>query len=124
VFAVRASIAYKGAWVRRTRTFAKEAAARQTIADVDAWFAQVLASIAPGRSLAEQVAAAIKRLPNADPKSWMAESCLGTYPLQAIAGAHTPGTAVPTDGDHLVLSLDLTIGGTPWLGAAPVVIGA
>ena len=31
-FAVRASVAYKGCWVRRTRTFAKDAA------KADAWF--------------------------------------------------------------------------------------
>jgi hypothetical protein len=124
LFAVRASIAYKGAWVRRTRSFAKDANAQRGIADAEAWFGPALASIASGRPLAEQVAAAIKRLPNAEPKGWMAESCRGTYPLQAIAGVHTPGTIMPGDGDHLVLSLDLTIAGTPWLGAAPVVVGA
>ena len=123
VFAVRASIAYKGVWVRRTRTYAKEPAAQQTIAGAETWFAQTLSSIAAGRPLGEQIAAAVKRLPGAATKSWMAESCLGTYPLQAIAGSQSPGNVSPADGNYLVVSLDVAVAGTPWLGAGPVVVG-
>src|SRR4029079_10819363 len=46
-FAVRASIAYKGAWVRRTRTFAKDG----STAKANAWFEDVVRSIEPGKPL-------------------------------------------------------------------------
>jgi hypothetical protein len=117
VFAVRASIAYKGVWVRRTRTFAKDAAAHK-LAAIDAWFADTGRSLAPG-GVAQQVTAAVKRLPGADLKDWMAESCRGTNPLQAIAGARVAADATLMAGDHVVLSLALTVDGLPWLGAAP-----
>ena len=51
-FAVRASIAYKGCWVRRTRTFAKDDAAAQA----DEWFDAVVRSIEAGKPLATQLA--------------------------------------------------------------------
>ena len=122
VFAVRASIAYKGVWVRRTRTFAKDAAGQQKIAALDAWFADTMRSLAPG-TLAEQIAASVKRQPDAELAGWLAESCRGTNPLQPIAGARAPANAPLIAGDHVVLTLDLTVGGMPWLGAASVVIG-
>ena len=43
-FAVRASIAYKGCWVRRTRTFAKDTA------KADAWFDGVVRSLEAGQA--------------------------------------------------------------------------
>ena len=53
----------------------------------------------------------------------MAESCLGSYPLQAIAGSRLPRQDVPAIGDFIVLTMALTIDGTPWLGAAPLIVG-
>ena len=121
LFAVRASIAYKGVWVRRTRTFAKDDPARQKIADVDTWFDGTVRSLAPGE-VAQQVAASLRRLPGAELKDWMAESCRCSNPLQAIAGSRDAADATLMAGDHVVLSLDLTVAGMPWSGAAPVVI--
>jgi Xaa-Pro aminopeptidase len=121
-FAVRASIAYKGVWVRRTRTFVKDAAAQRRIADMDTWFAEALRALTPGK-LAEQIVAGGKQLSDAEVANWMAESCRGTYPLQTIASASGPTGATLFDGDYVVLSLDLTVGGTPWLGAGPMVVG-
>ena len=51
-FAVRASIAYKGCWVRRTRTFAKDGGA----AKADAWFDGVVRSLEAGKPIAAQLA--------------------------------------------------------------------
>ena len=50
-FAVRASVAYKGAWVRRTRSFARDEAARRVYAAADAWLARVASSIEAGKPL-------------------------------------------------------------------------
>jgi Xaa-Pro aminopeptidase len=120
VFAVRASIAYKGHWVRRTRTFARGAAARGRLARVDAWFADLMVSLATGTPLAQQIAARLPEVPYAGLVGWMAESCVASYPLQVISDRGY----MPAERDFLVLSVDLTIDGEPWLGAAPVIVGS
>ncbi|MGZ5940649.1 MAG: hypothetical protein ACXWLD_11595, partial [Rhizomicrobium sp.] len=70
-FAVRASIAYKGSWIRMTRTLARKASDDITQAG-------------------EQFAAATALLPNTDGlakfKAWLIEGCRATQPLEALAG--------------------------------------
>src|SRR5471030_20630 len=104
-FAVRASIAYKGSWVRRTRTFAKNNSA----AKAAAWFDGVVRSIEAGKPIASQLAAKITELPGATLTSWMAESCTGSYPLSAVASSRAPAKDVPVDGQFLVLTVELTL---------------
>ncbi|MCX7313002.1 MAG: aminopeptidase P family N-terminal domain-containing protein [Hyphomicrobiales bacterium] len=118
-FVVRASIAYKGCWVRRTRTFVKDGSA----AKADAWFADVVRSIEAGKSLAEQIAAKVGELSGASLTGWTAESCTGSCPLSAVASARFPGKEPPANGQFLVLTVELTIDGAPWIGAAPLIVG-
>jgi hypothetical protein len=118
-FAVRASIAYKGCWVRRTRTFAKDA----STAKADAWFDQAVRSIGAGRAVREQLAEKIKALPGASLAGWFLETCRGSDPLMAIAAMRAGGLDVPHAGQFLVLTIELTIDGRPWLGAAPLIAG-
>ena len=115
-FAVRASVAYKGSWVRRTKSFARDEAARRAYASADAWLARVASSIEPGKPLDAQLAAHLKALPGATLRRAMAESCTGSYPLAAI-------TAAPAAGSFLVLTVGISVGGIPWLGAAPAFVG-
>jgi len=115
-FAVRASVAYKGSWVRRTKSFAHDEAARRAYASADAWLARVASSIESGKPLDAQLAAHLKALPGATLRRAMAESCTGSYPLAAI-------TAAPAAGSFLVLTVELSVGGIPWLGAAPAFVG-
>jgi hypothetical protein len=122
-FALRASIAYKGHWVRRTRTFAKDPAGIRAVSRGDEWFAGLVRSIAAERPFAGEIATHVAGLSGAQLKSWMVESCIGSYPLQVIAAATSPGDGGPRDGDFLVLSIELTIDGAPWLGAAPAIVG-
>ena len=103
-FAVRASIAYKGCWVRRTRTFAKDGSA----AKADAWFDGVVRSLEAGKPVAAQLAAKVKELPGATLTSWTAESCTGSYPLSAIASSRAAGKDAPANGQFLVLTVELT----------------
>jgi hypothetical protein len=117
-FAMRASIAYKGCWVRRTRTFAKDTA------KADAWFAGVVSSLEASKPIASQLAATLKELPGATLTSWMAESCTGSYPLSAVASSRAATKDAPVNGQFLVLTVELTVDGAPWLGAAPLVVGA
>jgi Creatinase/Prolidase N-terminal domain len=122
-FALRASIAYKGSWVRRTRTFARDAAGSRAVARADAWFDRVARTIASDKPLATQIAARIARLPGAELKGWMAESCVASYPLEVIAGSASPSKETPAAGAFLVLSMELIVDGVPWLGAAPAFVG-
>src|SRR5260370_777927 len=78
-FAVRAWVAYKGSWVRRTRSFARDAAGTNATARAQAWLDELVSSLAPGEPLAAQLAARLQRLPGATLKNFMAESCVGSY---------------------------------------------
>jgi hypothetical protein len=118
-FAVRASVAYKGCWVRRTRTFAKDGGA----AKAEQWLAGVTSAIEAGKPLAAQLAARLNALPGATLEGWMAESCTGSYPLSVVASSRAPGSEAPVQGQFLVLSVTLAIDGAPWLGAAPLIVG-
>jgi hypothetical protein len=118
-FAVRASIAYKGCWVRRTRTFAKDGSASKP----DAWFDGVVRSIEAGRPIGPQLAAKLKELPGATLTGWIAEGCTGSYPLSALASSRTLAKDTPANGQFLVLTVELTIDGKPWIGAAPLIVG-
>ena len=51
-------------------------------------------------------------MPGASLRVAMAESCIGSYPLEAVTGA-------PVAGGFLVLTVALSLDGIPWLGAAP-----
>jgi hypothetical protein len=114
-FAVRASVAYKGAWVRRVRSFARDDKARSAYAAAEAWLADVASSIAPGTPLLEQLAARVKGLPGATLRKATVESCIGSYPLEAVAD-------MPPAGGFLVLTVELSLDGIPWLGASPAFV--
>lgn len=118
-FAVRATIAYKGCWVRRIRTFAKDGDA----ASADAWLDGVVRSLEAGKPIASQLAAKVKEFSGATLTGWTAESCSGSYPLSAVASSRAPGKDGPTTGQFLVLTVELTLDGAPWIGAAPLIVG-
>ena len=52
----------------------------------------------------------------------MAESCVGSYPLSVIASSRLSADATPLDGQFLVLTAEATIGGSPWIGTAPLIV--
>jgi hypothetical protein len=122
-FALRASVAYKGCWVRRTRTRARDSAGAQAVARADAWFASVLGTLAAGRPIGQQLAEQVGAFSGATLDRWMAERCVGSYPLQVVAGPGVPGPANPADGDFFMLTVELKVGGIAWIGAAPVFVG-
>jgi Creatinase/Prolidase N-terminal domain len=118
-FAVRASVAYKGSWVRRTRTFTRDNAAPRA----DAWFDDLIRRLEPGMSLAGQIAARVATLAGATLTGWMAESSVGSYPLSLVASARAGGSDAPVDGNFFVLTIELALPDGPWLGSAPLIIG-
>jgi Xaa-Pro aminopeptidase len=122
-FAVRASIAYKGHWIRRTRTFAKNDADQRAVARADEWFSALASALAPAVPLAEQIATSMAGRSGTELKSWMAESCIGSYPLQVVASSRSSGEYGAQAGEFLVLTLELAIDGAPWLGVVPLIVG-
>lgn len=115
-FAIRMTVAYKGAWVRRTRTYAREGRDSLAIRRADAWFKTLLSGIDANRPLRAQVAAGLRDLPPAQLVGWTAEASVGTRPLAIVASSENPGEAlerVPAS----VLSVALNIDGIPWCGA-------
>ena len=116
-FAVRASIAYKGCWVRRTRTFAKDAGR------AEAWFDGVVHSLEAGKPIGAHLVANVKELPGASLTGWYIETCWGSYPLMAVAAMRAGGKDIPALGQFLVLTVELSLAGAPWIGAAPLIVG-
>jgi hypothetical protein len=112
-FAIRATVAYKGSWVRRTRTYSRDNEDASTIARADAWFEALLADVDWKRHLEDQIAAAITSVP-AELVDWTAEAPIGTRPLAVVASRDRPskaGSFAP------VITLALDIDGLPWCGA-------
>jgi hypothetical protein len=121
-FALRASVAYKGSWVRRIRTCARDAAGRQTIARADGWFNSVLASLTADRPIGHALAARIGELPGARLISFMAESAIGSYPLEVIASSRNANKDSLPGGTFLVLTIELELDGVRWLGGGSALV--
>ena len=117
-FAVRASIAYKGAWLRRTRTFASDPA----VGRADAWFDGVIRGIDAGTPISGQLAARVETLPDATLERWMVERCVGSYPLSVIGSSRLPGRDAPIAGGFAVLTIELSLRGGHWIGTAPLMV--
>ena len=113
-FALRMTVAYKGNWVRRTRTFPAHDGA-------DTWFDGLVGVIDPARPIGVQLARAVETLPAAELRDWLAEAVVGTRPLSALASPALDNGALKVPA--LVLSVRLNIDGRPWC-ATGVVTGA
>jgi hypothetical protein len=114
-YALRASVAYKGIWVRRVRTFPRDPV-------LETWFGDTLAALKPNQHLGPQLAAAVGRLKGASLTSFIAESSIGSYPLEEVASSAIDG-ATP-DNSLLVVTVRLMHDGAPWVGCAPVIVSA
>jgi creatinase/prolidase-like protein len=118
-FAVRASVAYKGCWVRRVRTFEKDGGA----AKADAWLDNLTRSLQAGKPLDAQLARGLEKLPGAKLESWTVESCIGSYPLTVVASSRMARSEPPADGQFIVLTVELFVDGQPWIGGVPLIVG-
>jgi hypothetical protein len=110
-FAIRATVAYKGTWVRRIRTYARNQRDRVAIDLANRWFETYLRAPDGERPRGKLHAS----LPSeAKGMHWSAEGPLGTRPLAVLAS---------NDGDLMSLSSApvftayFEISGVPWHGA-------
>jgi len=120
-FAIRASVAYKGIWVRRIRTFSTDAADAALCAKADAWLETTLLGLKPDTGLNAQFVSAAKAA-GGPLESWLAESSIGSYPLEAVASSSAD--SVTPDNSMLVVTVKLALGGAPWVGGAPVLVSS
>jgi Xaa-Pro aminopeptidase len=106
-FAVRASVAYKGSWVRMVRTIGCGQAASE-------------AALA-------RLAAAVRGLPGErgfmDCTSWLVEGCRLAQPLEPLMGSRAVAPHPPAPGMLVSVQTHLDIGGTPVLIGAPALVG-
>jgi hypothetical protein len=114
-YAIRATVVYKGSWVRRTQTFSRDGHDRIAIERADAWFDALAANVTAGRSPRDQIASANVDLSNAEVVDWLVEAPVGTRPLAVIGSSAMPDVLTQTPA--LIVSLALNVDGMPWCGA-------
>lgn len=105
-FALRATVAYKGAWVRLVRTFCEPAIARRGAAR----FAQAVAALPSDHGFS-------------DFQSWLVEGCRMAQPLEALIGSRLEA-ARPAPGALVSVQATLAIDGQTVLVGAPALLGA
>jgi Xaa-Pro aminopeptidase len=110
-FALRATLAYKGSWVRMTRTIARDRAEAELADRATAVFA-----------------AAVAQLPSADGfkacRSWLIEGCRLAQPLDPLMGSLISEPRVLAAGSLVTAQAVVDIDGRKFALAAPVLIGA
>jgi Xaa-Pro aminopeptidase len=108
-FAVRLTLAYKGAWVRLTRTLSRKPEMAEAL------------SLA-----AEQFAACAAKLPDLSAmkfSSWLVEGCRATQPLMPLAGSMISETLEITPGMIATVSATINTPQGPVLIGAPALVG-
>ena len=108
-FALRASVAYKGVWIRLTRTFSRDGAA------------------APRAEAAVRLAAAVAKLPSADGfagfSSWLVEGCRTAQPLEPLMGSRVTPAHLLAPNALVSVQAGFEIEGRPLLLGAPALVG-
>jgi hypothetical protein len=117
-FAVRATLAYKGAWIRLIRTIDRSPSGWESAGAAATKFHQALSGLRPGHEIGESLAAGLKGL-----EDWTAETSTGTQPLQVVSSAKWRPYLEPEPQALLVVTARLLLKQGPWIGAAPVLVG-
>jgi Xaa-Pro aminopeptidase len=109
-YAVRATVAYKGVWVRLARTLFRE----DSRADL-------------ARAAADKFAAAVARLPDLGGFAgldWLVEGTRVAQPLEPLAGSRMSEARPLAPGALVTVQMKLDEGGETVLLAAPALVGA
>jgi len=107
-FSVRASVAYKGSWVRRLVTIDRDGSA---IDAAEAAFADAVAQLPSDRVLSQF-------------SSFLVEGCCGAQPLEALMGSRVTVQHPPVAGAVVSVQVCIEVDGQPILLGAPVLVGA
>jgi len=106
-FALRATVAYKGAWVRLVRTFCDAEIARAAAVR----FAQAVAQLPSDRGFAGFT-------------SWLVEGCRMAQPLEPLTGSRFGAANPPPPGALVTVQGALAVDGVTVLVGAPALLGA
>jgi len=106
-FSVRASIAYKGSWVRRVATIDRDGA----ILDAAEAFAGAVAHLPSDRALSQF-------------SSFLVEGRRTAQPLEALMGSRVAKPHLPVAGSVVSVQACIEIEGKPILVGAPALVGA
>jgi hypothetical protein len=107
-FSVRASVAYKGSWVRRAMTVDRDGATSDA---AEAVFAGAVALLPSDRALSQF-------------SSFLVEGCRMAQPLEALMGSRVTAPCPPAAGVVVSVQGCIEIDGRPVLLGAPVLVGA
>jgi hypothetical protein len=108
-FALRATVAYKGTWIRLVRTFQDDSVA------------------VPDKEAAARFAAAVAELPSArgfaGAESWLVEGCRIAQPLEPLMGSRIAEPMTLAPGALVSVQATFSVDGKPVLLGAPALIG-
>jgi hypothetical protein len=107
-FAVRATVAYKGHWVRMVRTVRREDA--NLLAEAQGQFAEAVSLLPDTRGFA-------------DASSWLVEGCRISQPLEPLAGSVIEEPVALSPGALVSVQASYAISGAPILVGGPALIG-
>jgi hypothetical protein len=107
-FAVRASIAYKGSWVRRAATVNRDGAVSEA---AQAIFADAIARLPSDYALSQF-------------SSFLVEGCRIAQPLEALMGSRIAEPRAPVGGAVVSVQATIEVEGQPVILGAPALVGA
>jgi hypothetical protein len=110
-FAVRASVAYKGSWVRRLRTVGRDDATKTQCEVALCEFAQAVGQLPSAAGLSRCA-------------SFLVEGCRLAQPLEALMGSRVAAPRPPVSGAIVSVQACIEIEGRPILVGAPALIGS
>jgi hypothetical protein len=116
-YAIEASLAYKGAWIRLARAVARDGAEPASWRVAQAWFEAACARL-DGKNPAAALAEAPGHV-----EAWTLEASVGVAPLSIVAASGMPVQCALPEGSLAVLSVRLQLEDGPWLASTPVTIG-
>jgi len=105
-FALRATIAYKGTWLRLVRTYCESGVAEQAAAQL----ADAVAGLPSGRGFAKF-------------KSFVVEGCRMAQPLEPLMGSRLETANAPAPGGLVSVQAAISVDGTTVPVGAPALIG-
>jgi len=106
-FAVRASVAYKGCWVRRVVTIGRDGG---VVEAADVAFADAVAGLPGERALSQF-------------SSFLVEGCRLAQPLEALMGSGIAAPRLPIAGSVVTVQACIEVEGGPVLIGAPALLG-
>jgi Xaa-Pro aminopeptidase len=109
-FALRASVAYKGTWIRQVRTFSRNSADTAIDGEATARLAAAVAALPSERGFAAFA-------------SWLVEGCRIAQPLEPLMGARVTEPRPPMPGMLVSVQARIDIAGRPVLIGAPTLLG-